>query len=313
MFIQPHLTALSVAWMGVAATTIIFVVIAGISSMPKMGKLRTLTIGMIFLAASSVTAFGAVPASRQATAQSSVSGTMQDPLSVGDMNIKQVSAPGKPLLYNKSPRGHIVFTFDDGPGQYTPSVISELYRLNIRGVFFTIGRKVAQVPQVVRDLKAHGHLVENHTWDHKSFTGKGTGAKPLTDEQVRNELIQSSEALVAAGLPSPHYYRPPYGAVSPATGAVAAELGLRLIPDSTDDGVFIDSGDWAGLPPEQIANRVTRQMAAMLAVQDHPTMVVTFHDGIRTAPDTIKALPLIVAWMNANNVSATTTMPGVAG
>jgi peptidoglycan/xylan/chitin deacetylase (PgdA/CDA1 family) len=313
MFIQPHLTALSIAWMGVAATTIIFVVIAGISSMPKMGKLRTLTIAMIFLAASFITAFGTVPASQQATAQSSVSGTMQDPLSVGAMNVKQVSAPGKPLVYNKSPRGYIVFTFDDGPGQYTPSVISELYRLNIRGVFFTIGRKVAQVPQVVRDLAARGHIVANHTWDHKSFTGKGTGAEPLTDEQVRNELVQSNESLVAAGLPSPHYCRAPYGAVSPASAAVAANLGLRLIPDSTDDGVFIDSGDWAGLTPERITNRVTGQMVAMLAVQDHPTLVVTFHDGIRTAPDMIKALPLIVAWMNANNVSATTTMPGAAG
>jgi peptidoglycan/xylan/chitin deacetylase (PgdA/CDA1 family) len=143
--------------------------------------------------------------------------------------------------------------------------------------------------------------------------GKGTGAEPLTDEQVRNELVQSNESLVAAGLPSPHYCRAPYGAVSPASAAVAANLGLRLIPDSTDDGVFIDSGDWAGLTPERITNRVTGQMVAMLAVQDHPTLVVTFHDGIRTAPDMIKALPLIVAWMNANNVSATTTMPGAAG
>jgi len=303
-----HPSVLGIAWIAVALVTVVFVAVAAVTILPRMGKLKTLTVTIIVLAASGITAIGGT--ARPARSRAAYLGTANDPIGSGTMKVKEVSAPGQPLRYNAAPAGHVVFTFDDGPDAYTPSVVRELELLNIRGVFFTIGMKVSQRPQMVRLEDAHGDLVENHTWDHKSMTGKGTGTKPLTADQVRTELMQSSEAIVAAGLPAPKFYRPPYGAIDSADNNIGSHLGMRLVMDSSNNGTIIDSNDWAGITTQQIADRVDNQISKMLWRQPPgSTLIVAFHDGIKTAPNMIRALPIIVQWMNHHNVNATTHIP----
>ena len=87
--------------------------------------------------------------------------------------------------------------------------------------------------------------------------------------------------------------------------ATARVLGLRVVLDSGDN--IIDSNDWAGLSAKQIAARVTPVL--------RDKTIVAFHDGLKTAsPTTIAALPLIVAYMNAHHLGATTAVrPDAAG
>ena len=81
--------------------------------------------------------------------------------------------------------------------------------------------------------------------------------------------------------------------------ATARVLGLRVVLDSGDN--IIDSNDWAGLSAKQIAARVTPVL--------RDKTIVAFHDGLKTAsPTTIAALPLIVAYMNAHHLGATTAV-----
>jgi peptidoglycan/xylan/chitin deacetylase (PgdA/CDA1 family) len=281
------MSALQWCWVAVTVTTIIFLIVAAISALPKMKAVYTACIAVIFLAASGITAFGSI-----APLLPGAAGSVPAALALAPV-------PGGPL-HNDASAGRVVFTFDDGPDFYTDEVIAELNELHLHGVFFDIGSKAAAHPELVRAEIANGEVVGNHTWDHKSFTGKGVGVtnKPLTQAQVRAELSEADAAIVRAGAPKPTLWRPPYGAVNAADEQTAVSLGLRIVLDSGTN--IIDSNDWAGLTAAQIAARVDPRL--------RDGTIIAFHDGLTTAPQMIAALPLIVAYMNAHHLGATTTV-----
>lgn len=183
-----------------------------------------------------------------------------------------------------------------GPDVNTPKILAELNELHLHAVFFAIGDKAAVHPDMIRDEVASADVVGNHTWDHQSFTGKGTGKPPLTQAQVRAELTRASAAITAAGAPQPSLYRPPYGGVNAADDATARSLGLRVVLDSGDN--IVDSNDWAGLSAAKITARVDPVL--------RNGTIVAFHDGLNPAgTHTAQALPLIVAYMNAHHLGET--------
>ncbi len=283
------MSALQLCWVAVAACTVIFLVVAAVSSLPKMTAPYTAGVAAIFLAAASIVAFE--------TIAPTLSAVGLVPRATGTARLPTAPYPGAPLA-NDASAGRVVFTFDDGPDTHTAAVIAELNALHLHGVFFLIGDKAAARPDLVRAMVVNGEVVGNHTWDHASFTGKGTGSAPLTQAQVRDELTRADAAITAAGAPQPTLWRPPYGAVNAADERTAAGLGLRVVLDSGTN--IIDSNDWAGLTAAQIAARVDPRL--------RDGTIIAFHDGLRTAPQMIAALPLIVAYMNAHHLGATTTV-----
>ncbi|MBC7659145.1 MAG: polysaccharide deacetylase family protein [Chitinophagaceae bacterium] len=69
------------------------------------------------------------------------------------------SAPNQP--------GLVAFTFDDGPDpRYTPQILDFLDREGISATFFVVGARVAEHPELVRDMIARGHIVGNHSYRH---------------------------------------------------------------------------------------------------------------------------------------------------
>jgi peptidoglycan/xylan/chitin deacetylase (PgdA/CDA1 family) len=306
------MSALQSLWLAVTIATVIFLVVAAISAMPKMKILRTAIIAVIFVASSGITAFGSfgtlVPAAALAMPAAAVAdGSLPPPPVPGapldkldgpvPFSLPPAPDPGAPLD-NDASAGKVVFTFDDGPDVHTLAVVAELNELHLHGVFFMIGDKIAaHLPAVSAEI-ANGEVIGDHTWNHRSFTGKGTGTTPLTQAQVRAELAQTAAAIVAAGAPQPTLWRPPYGAVDGNDVATARTLGLRIVLDSGPN--IIESDDWAGLKPAQIAARVDP------ALRDGT--IIAFHDGLTITPNTIAALPLIVAFMNRHHLGATTTV-----
>jgi peptidoglycan-N-acetylglucosamine deacetylase len=287
------MSTLQMCWLAVTATTVVFLVVAAISALPKMKAAYTASIAAIFLTASGITAFGSL------APLLSVAGLAPPGhAAVVPFRLPPPPVPGAPLA-NDASAGKVVFTFDDGPDVHTPAVIAELNALHVRSVFFLIGKKVASRQQIVAAEVASGEVIGNHTWDHPSLTGKATGTRPLSQAQVREELTRANAAIVTAGAPEPSLWRPPYGGVDAADAATARVLGLRVVLDSGDN--IIDSNDWAGLSAEQIARRVDPRL--------RDGTIIAFHDGLRTAtPATIRALPLIVTYMNAHHLGATTAV-----
>lgn len=251
-------------------------------------------------------------------------GLQAQPASALNPQTVRVAGPVVPL-HGSASAGRVTFTFDDGPSAYTNALLTEMRKLHIRGIFFVRGDQASLYPQVIRDELAAGSRVENHSFDHPSFTGASTGTPPLSRQKVRAELAAGSRAIVAAGAPAPTLYRPPYGDISPAANAVAARLGLRIVqPFSvTHHGLMVDSRDWTGATPRQIAHAVEHGSDGHAGIRGGS--VIAFHDGPecpsrhsdsqschKSAVSVIRALPLIVRWMNRHHLGMTTKVPADA-
>ncbi|HEY1705562.1 MAG TPA: polysaccharide deacetylase family protein [Trebonia sp.] len=240
-----------------------------------------------------------------------------------------VAVPAAAPLSEARVTGNVVFTFDDGPDAYTQALLTELQRLHVPAVFFVFGWKAEAYPALIREELADGDLIENHTWDHLSFTGASTDTPPLAPAKIRAELSVTQQALTSLGVPAPQYYRPPFGDVTPQDNAIAVSLGLKIIQPFavTSNGNVTDSRDWTGISAAQIVKDVTH---GYTITQNGKTAyragisagsVIGFHDSsvgdcVTTDPtcadvkQTILSLPGIVAWMNAHHLGATVRLAG---
>ena len=230
----------------------------------------------------------------------------------GRLPLKLPAPPANlPVLSNDASAGKVVFTFDDGPGVHSLELVSELKAEHVPAVFFEIGDKVAENRRTIQAEVKAGFLVEVHTWDHQSLTGASTHTKPLTDAQVRSELVKCINAIVAAGAPRPTLWRPPYGDVNKHDAAIAASLGLQLVMPWSVNGTISDNGDWEHIPTEEIVRNVTSGWPNGRPVRSGS--IIAGHDGIDSdAPSTIAAMPGIVSWMNAHHLGATDHVPADA-
>lgn len=218
-------------------------------------------------------------------------------------------------INNDCSGGYVEFTFDDGPGVNTPAVLQALEGLNLKATFFVIGDKLPGNPandQAIQAEVANGFSVQNHTYDHASFTGASTGTAPLTDAQIQAELADASNAIVNAGAPMPTLYRPPYGDISTYDDLLAQHLGYRVVmPFGTPTGNIVDSRDWTGISPSQIASNVTNGYT--LNGNSYPGIkansIISMHDGLGQATlNTVQGLQQIVDYMNSHSLCSTSVI-----
>ena len=120
--------------------------------------------------------------------------------------------------------GIVGLTFDDGPDpEVTPHVLELLKQSGNRATFFCVGRRAEAHPDVVADLRAAGHGVENHTYSHpNSFAFRGARG-------LRLEIEKAQGAIERAGGGRPGLFRAPAGIQNPLLAAVLADLGLSLV------------------------------------------------------------------------------------
>lgn len=106
------------------------------------------------------------------------------------------------LLWNKSRDHKVIFlTFDDGPIPIvTPWVLKTLKNFNVKATFFCIGENITKHPEIFEQLKADGHSIGNHTYNHLK------GWK--TDDTTYIDNFQQCQNLTQTNL-----FRPPYGRI----------------------------------------------------------------------------------------------------
>jgi peptidoglycan/xylan/chitin deacetylase (PgdA/CDA1 family) len=176
------------------------------------------------------------------------------------------------------PAGHLGLTFDDGPDVHTAEVLDTLADLQAPAVFFVEGAKVVERPDLVRRAADEGHEIANHTYDHERLT-------ELTDQQIRDTVVDTHDAVVAAGVTPLELLRPTYGDTDARIAAAVGSVGYEHI---TWD---VDSRDWEA-PADEIVDNVLTQL--------HDGAVLLFHDGSSNTPATIAALPTIVEQARAD-------------
>lgn len=164
----------------------------------------------------------------------------------------------------------IALTFDDGPNRiYTRQVLDILYAEQVPATFFLVGEKVSGNQNLILEMVASGHEIENHTFTHADLT-------TLNRQQIQDEIRQAEDALQTV-LPDHHsqFVRPPYGRYTKNTED-AVDYPFMLWT--------IDSGDWEKATAEKIHHTVVCNI--------HDGDIIVFHDD---NAETVKALSSIIS------------------
>ena len=172
----------------------------------------------------------------------------------------------------------VALTFDDGPGERTREILAVLASENVAATFFVVGREAAAAPDLVREIYAAGHAVENHSWSHPSARGGR-----WNPQVIGREIERTSAAITEITGQPPCFFRPPQGVV-PGARKKAQAAGLTLTLWS------VDTRDWATRGPkaaETIRSRARRGLA-------EPNPIVLLHDSGGDRRATLAALPGII-------------------
>ena len=121
-------------------------------------------------------------------------------------------------------RREIALTIDDGPDpQVTPQVLDILDNYQAKATFFCIGNKALQYPELCREILRRGHLIENHSQQHRHYFSL-LGIKGFT-----REIEAAQETLFNITGKRPQFFRAPAGLRNPFLEPVLSRLGLRLV------------------------------------------------------------------------------------
>lgn len=159
----------------------------------------------------------------------------------------------------------IALSFDDGPNAaVTPRVLDILASEHVKATFFLVGRRVPGNEGLLHRMYTEGHEIGNHSWDHADFT-------KLTPAQMDQEIAATQQAIVAAGVPAPHLFRPPYGAVNDAVRSHTNNMAIVRWD--------IDPADWEVLDAAKITQSVLEHAK--------PGGIILMHDIYPTTADAL--------------------------
>lgn len=102
-------------------------------------------------------------------------------------------------------RPMLALTFDDGPGQYTDTLLDILEENNAHATFFMLGQNVDIYPDTVKRMADMGCEIGSHSWDHP-MTLKTIGL-----DSVAKQFTDTDNALIAACGQAATVARAPYG------------------------------------------------------------------------------------------------------
>ncbi|MBM7800518.1 peptidoglycan/xylan/chitin deacetylase (PgdA/CDA1 family) [Microlunatus panaciterrae] len=194
--------------------------------------------------------------------------------------------PSKTLRRGNTSRKMVAYTFDAGSDLgNTGKILDFLKNRNIKAGFGLTGTWAAAHPTYVKRIFGEGHLIFDHTWDHKSFTGFSTGKAALTPARRTEELIRANNKIRGlTGHTTRPYFRPPYGDYN---SGVLRDAGANRFSRTTL--WTLDSWGWKGLTAAQICDRVVDSMSA--ASNGGNGYILLFHVGSQSRD--ANALPCI--------------------
>jgi peptidoglycan/xylan/chitin deacetylase (PgdA/CDA1 family) len=189
------------------------------------------------------------------------------------------------------PRREVALTFDDGPDQSTAAMLSALERAHASATFFLIGRQIAGRQALVRRELADGDAVGDHTFNHPDLTRH--------PDLAATEIGDAATAIRdATGGFRTCLFRAPFGAVDDALFNLVRAMGMTTI------GWNVDPRDWAAPGTDEIVARVLGAVT--------PGAIVIMHDGGGPRPQTVAAVPRIVAALRARGYRLV-TVPQLLG
>lgn len=169
----------------------------------------------------------------------------------------------------------VALTFDDGPNPYfTPKILDTLDSFDIKAVFFVIGKRCLEYPEILKEIKQRGHLIGNHTFSHQK------GDFEICGNAITRIIGEASS-----------YVRPPFYDLS----FCRKECGY--LQDKFIITGDVDSKDYLSISQDEIFKNVLGNVKN--------GSIIDFHDGSEINDDlktraqkTLDVLPLVITALN---------------
>ena len=124
----------------------------------------------------------------------------------------------------RNPGKEAILTFDDGPDPaLTPRILDILKKHGIHAIFFAIGRKVQEHPEIFQRIISEGHTVGNHTQNHFIFFAM------LNTKKAGMEIDSFSETVEPYLSEKPSIFRPPIGYTNPNIARALERRKMKII------------------------------------------------------------------------------------
>lgn len=180
----------------------------------------------------------------------------------------------------RTAKKEVFLTFDDGPEpEVTPWVLEALARHGAKATFFCLGKQAAATPEMTQRLRAEGHAVGHHTWDHPN------GWRTMDRAYFRNVLrgIPQGERVL---------FRPPYGRLK-LSQLRRLRTRVRIVMWDVMAGDFKP-----GMSGRSCASKVLKEVSA--------GSIIVFHDNRKSARCLQEALPLVLKGLSQRGYTFST-------
>ena len=140
--------------------------------------------------------------------------------------------------------GYVAISFDAAWGaDKTRQIMDVCESYNVKATFFLVGFWMEKYPELVAEMATRGFEIGTHSATHPQMS-------KLTAEQCNSELLSTCRQIFSITGKRVKLFRPPFGDYNNTLLSVCEQLDLMAIQWS------VDSLDWKGLSPQQIAERV---------------------------------------------------------
>lgn len=166
----------------------------------------------------------------------------------------------KGIAMGNNEKKYVYLTFDEGyEAGYTPKILQVLKENDVNATFFLTAHFVNTQENLVKEMLENGHIIGNHTVNHKSMPD-------LTDDKVKEEVMNLHTAVYQKFGYEMKYLRPPKGEFSERTIDITNGLGYTTVM-------------WSFAYDDWDENKQGREEYAKKKILDnvHPGAVILLH------------------------------------
>lgn len=141
---------------------------------------------------------------------------------VGSAN-KNVLEQYNGIALGNNEKKYIYLTFDEGyEAGYTSKILEVLKNNQVKATFFITAHYVNTQEELVKQMIEEGHIVGNHTVNHKSMPD-------LSEEKIKKEILELHQTIYDKFNYEMKYMRPPKGEFSEKSLSVTNSLGYKTV------------------------------------------------------------------------------------
>jgi peptidoglycan-N-acetylglucosamine deacetylase len=192
----------------------------------------------------------------------------------GSPSMRRLIALGRPIYCAPARGDEVALTFDDGPGPYTPRILSTLERQHVPATFFEVGVLERYFYASTARIVADGDVIGDHTEMHAPMS-------KLPAAQQKTQLLEQISAIERWGAKFPRLFRPPYGLWNATTLALLHRYRMLMVLWTVDTNDYRRPGVSAIVDTALDGAR--------------PGAIILLHDAGGDRSETAAALPRIIA------------------